>query len=98
MIWLLILSVLAGFGVLCLLWTFLGFLLPGQKGLSMVYVCRGEPVDALLRRYRWLQDMGLIRGRLILVDAGIPEDQKKLLVERMNIEICTREQLADRVG
>ena len=95
---LLILSVLAACGVLSLLWAFLGFLLPGQKGFAMIYTCHGEPIDALLRRCRWLQDMGIVRGRLIIVDDGMTEMQKDLLAEKPNIEICTREQLADRVG
>lgn len=98
MIVLLTLSILAAFGVLCALWAFLGCFLPGQKGISAVYVCRGEPIDALLRRHRWLRDMGLVRGHLILVDEGMTEQQLRLLEGKQGIEICTREQLSDRVG
>lgn len=95
---LLILCVLAACGVLSLLWAFLGVFLPGQRGLEMIYTCRGEPIDALLRRCRWLQDMGLVRGKLIIVDDGMTEQQKDLLAEKPNVEICAREQLAERVG
>ena len=95
---LLILSILAAFGVLSVLWVFLGWLLPGQKGVTAVYVCRGEEIEALLRRYRWLRDVGILRGRLVLVDEGMTEQQHRLLEGKHGIEICTREQLADRVG
>ena len=95
---LLILSILAVFGVLCVLWVFLGWLLPGQKGVSTVYVCRGEEIDALLRRHRWLRDMGIIRSRLIIVDEGMTEQQRRLLDGKHGIEICAREQIADRIG
>lgn len=95
---LVILSVLAAFGVLCVLWAFLGWLLPGQRGVSMVYVCRGEEIEALLRRYRWLRDMGLVRGKLLIVDEGMTEQQHRLLEGKHAIEICTRAQIVDRVG
>ena len=94
----LILSVLAAFGVLCVLWTFLGFLLPGQKGTFMVYPCRGENLDALIRRYRWLRDLGLIRCPLLLVDQGMTEQQREALEGKYGIEICRPEQLPDRLG
>lgn len=95
---LVILSVLAAFGVLCVLWAFLGWMLPGQKGVTMVYVCRGENVEAVLRRYRWLRDMGLVHERLLIVDEGMTEQQKRILEGKHGIEICTRAQAADRVG
>ena len=96
MLILLILSILAACGVLSILWVFLGWLLPGQRRLFAVYVCRGEEIDALLRRYRWLRDMGVIRGRLLIVDEGMTEQQKQWTEKHM-VEICTREELADRV-
>ena len=94
---LVILSVLAAFGVICVLWAFLGWLIPEQRGMSMVYVCRGESIEALLRRYRWLRDMGLVRGKLLIVDEGMPEQQRRILEGKHGIEICTRAQLTDRV-
>lgn len=93
-----ILSVLAAFGVLCVLWTFFGFLLPGQKGTYMVYTCRGENLDALIRRCRWLRDLGLIRSPLLIVDRGMTEEQLQALDGKYGIEICRPEELADRIG
>lgn len=95
---LVILSIPAAFGILCVLWVCLGWLLPGQKGACTVCVCRGQEIDALLRRHRWLRDLGLLRYTLILVDEGMTEQQRKVLEGKHGIEICTREQLADRVG
>lgn len=92
-----ILSVFAAFGVLCALWACLGFLLPGQKGVAMVYYCRGESLDALIRRWRWLRDLGLVRCRLILVDGGLTEEQKQMLANRQGIEICDPAQLPERI-
>ena len=43
-----VLVIFAAFGLLCALWVCFGFLLPGQKGVVMVYRCRGESVDALV--------------------------------------------------
>lgn len=97
MIVMVILSVFAAFGLLCVLWVCLGFLLPGQQGVHPVLVCYGQSVDAALRRHRWLRDIGISRGPLILVDAGMPEDQRQMLENRPDIEICTPAQLYSRV-
>lgn len=83
-----VLVILAAFGLLCALWVCLGFLLPGQKGVVMVYRCRGESVDALVRRYRWLRDVGLIRCPLIIIDDGMSDKQRKLLENRPGVRVC----------
>ena len=83
-----VICVFAAFGVLCALWACLGFLLPGQKGAVTVYCCHGQRVDALIRRQQWLRDMGLVSGRLIIVDCGITEQQRKLLAQKSWIGIC----------
>ena len=90
-------TVSAAFGLLCALWACLGFLLPGQKGTVMVYYCRGESLDALIRRHRWLRDMGLLSCRLIIVDGGMTEQQRQLLENKQGIEICDGQSLLGRI-
>ncbi len=98
MLGLVILCVFAAFGVLCVLWVLLGCLLPRYCGTAMVCACHGEDPDGLIRRHRWLRDLGLIHCPLILVDCGMTEQQKHLLEGRHGIEICTPEELSQRVG
>ena len=88
-----VLVVLAAFGLLCALWACLGFLLPGQSGVVMVYRCRGESVDALVRRYRWMRDLGLIRCPLLIVDEGMSPQQRKFLENRPGIRVCDMAEL-----
>lgn len=92
-----VITVLAAFGLLCALWVCLGFLLPGQKGVVMVYYCRGENPEAVIRRHRWLGDLGLIRCGLIIVDGGMTEQQRKMLTNRHGIEICDPADLIGRI-
>ena len=92
-----VITVLAAFGLLCALWACFGFLLPGQKGVTMVYYCRGERLDALIRRHRWLRDMGLLSCRLIIVDGGMTEQQRQLLANKQGVEICDRQSLLSRI-
>ena len=56
---------LAAFGLLSLLWTMLGWLLPSGKGCAVV--CFGCPDEGIRARYRWLKGMGFFAGPLIAV-------------------------------
>jgi len=94
---LIVLAVLGAFGLLCALWVLFGFLLPGQRGAAAVLVCRGEAAeDAVLRRYLWLYNTGLVRCPLFLVDCGLTGLQRKQL-ERYPITVCTAEELQDQL-
>ena len=57
---------LASFGRFCVLWTVFGWLLSGGRG---TVICLGDPAGAALlaRRLRLLRDLGLFRGRLVLL-------------------------------
>ena len=90
-------TVFAAFGLLCALWACLGFLLPGQKGAVMVYYCRGESVDALIRRHRWLRDMGFLSCRLMIVDGGMTEQQRQMLANQQGVEVCDSQSLLSRI-
>ena len=94
-----VLTVLAAFGVLSVLWALFGFLLPGQRGTAMVYLWR-EPgkAEQALRNYGWLRDWGLIHGPLLVIDCGMTEEERaRLLKGRQGVEICTLEELPTRL-
>lgn len=97
-IWI-ILIVLAAFGLLCALWAVFGALLPGQRGAAMVCICRGAAEEEqTVRHCAWLRDLGLFRGPLLLVDAGMPPEARSRLGQvRQDVEICTLEALASRL-
>lgn len=94
-----VLAVLAAFGVLSVMWALFGFLLPGQRGTVMVYMCQGsEETEPVLRHYGWLRDMGFIRCPLLLVECGITEAERtRLLSLRQDVEICTMEELPSKL-
>lgn len=99
MVTMIILAVLAAFGVLSVLWALLGFLLPGQRGTAMVYLWRdyGEGEQAL-RHFGWLRDLGLLRCPLLLIDCGMTEEERaRVLTNRPGVEICTLEELPSRL-
>lgn len=92
-----VLAVLGAFGLLCALWVLFGFLLPGQRGAAAVMLCHGEAgEEAVLRRYVWLYNTGLIRCPLLLVDCGLTEEERVRLA-RYPIILCTQEQLQDQL-
>lgn len=92
-----VLTVLGAFGLLCALWVLFGFLLPGQRGAAVVFLCRGEAgEDAVLRRYQWLYNAGLVRCPLILVDCGLSQKERARL-EKAFILLCTPEELQDKL-
>ena len=92
-----VLGVLAAFGALCALWALFGILLPRQCGAVTVCLCRGDGAEEhLIRRHRWLRDMGLIRDPLILLDGGLSEDEKRRLT-RQGLTLCDMVELSARL-
>lgn len=78
-----VLTALAAFGALCAVWACFGWLLPGMEGAVTVCFCRTAPqAEAAVRRYRWLRGLGLLKGPMILVDAGAePEELRHIQSE-----------------
>lgn len=94
---LIILTVLGAYGLLCVLWVLFGFLLPGQRGAAAVLLCRGQAEEeAVIRRYLWLYNTGIIRCPLLLVDCGLSESQRTRL-EKHSIILCTPQELQDQL-
>lgn len=91
------LTVLGAFGLLCVLWVLFGFLLPGQRGAAAVLMCHGEAAEeAVMRRYLWLYNTGLVRCPLLLVDCGLaPEERTRL--EHFPLILCTPEELKNKL-
>lgn len=88
---------LAAFGTLSVLWALFGFLLPGQRDGAMVYLCRGRE-EAVIRRYAWLRDLGILHCPLILVDCALPEEERlRLIGNRHGVEFCGLEELTARL-
>ena len=99
MVWYLCMGVLAAFGALCALWACFGFLLPGGAGGAVVCMCRpGGRELALVRRCRWLRELGLLRSPVLLVDCGLePWEREALAQMGRGVEICGLEELPARL-
>ncbi len=90
-----VICVLAGFGLLSLLWALFGFLLPGHRDMAVICVdCRGRE-EAVVRHYGFLRGLGLIRGPLVLIDRGLTEAEKHCLLGMSpDVRIVTWEEFA----
>ena len=62
-----VIGTLAAFGMLCALWVLLGIFLPGSENTITYCLCTKENAIYIRRRWRWLKDLGLIRGRIIIL-------------------------------
>ena len=94
---LIVLAIFGAFGLLCAVWVLFGFLLPGQRGAAAVLLCRGEPAEeAVLRRYLWLYNTGLVRCPLLAVDCGL-KDGQRIWLSQYPITLCTPEELQNQL-
>ncbi len=85
-----ILGALAAFGALCAIWALWGMLLPGARGGVMVCLCCRGGEEALVRRYRWLVDCGLLRCPLVLLESSLePEKQQAIMQMCESIRFMT---------
>lgn len=80
MFWYVIIGFFAAFGVLCACWTLLGLLLPVKAGCCMTLQCPPQQELAILRRLCWLQEMGLLRVRLTILNSSLSDRQKHMIV------------------
>lgn len=93
MIWNVLLCVLAAWGILCGAWAALGWLLPGSAGAILVIHCPGKDPSPVAARCRWLLELGLLRGKLIVTGDPIP----MLPPFWRDIETCSLEELPARL-
>ena len=94
---LILLGVLAAYGLLCALWTVFGLWFSGARGWAAV-CCAGPEQTGALRRCRWLRSWGLLRGPILLVSPQkAPQLPAALARETENVEFCTLEALPARL-
>lgn len=86
MLWYVLFGAFGAFGLLCAIWTIFGYLLlPMGRGSAMVIQCGagdGGAVEELLRYYGWLRGMGLYKGKLLVLDAGMTKEERAALEQR----------------
>ena len=87
------LGALAAFGALCAVWLLVSVWLPGDRDGIMIYCWRSSAAGrgfALRWRLQW--DLGLIPGKLAVVDLGLTEEDKVFLARwGRNVEIWETE-------
>ena len=84
---------LAAFGALCALWMLVGTRLPGDRAGLMIYCWHSSAVGrGFVIRWRLQWDLGLLRGRLAVIDLGMTEEDRAFLNRwGRNTEIWERE-------
>lgn len=88
-----ILGVFAAVGVLFVLWMLLGYFLPGHRQSTVAIQCRDRDVPAVLRRYRWLHELGLVGSSLVILDCTLCEETRQRLVQTyVGVAFLTSEQ------
>ena len=70
----------AGTGVLCLLWLGAGAFLPWCEKEQIAIFCPVGRERSLLRRYRWLRELGFVRCRLVLLNSKLSVQQQEELM------------------
>ncbi len=75
MVFYVIIGAFGAFGALCALWILLGAYLTDAFGGKLVLHLAPGKIPAALHRYRWLRELGLIRGKLVIVTTSPPKTQ-----------------------
>jgi len=92
MMWYVLLGMLAAFGLICLLWTVFGLLLPGSRRCTLVLLCDPKEEAALLRRLLWLREMGLLRCGILLSGREFSLQQRRHIQRKyLSVEFCDPE-------
>ena len=88
-----LLGALAAFGALCAAWLLLALRLPGDREGLMIYCWRRSAAGrGFVIRWRLQWDLGLVRGRLAVVDLGLTEEDRVFLARwGRNVEIWKTE-------
>ena len=94
MIWYVCIGFLAAFGALCALWVSLGAGLTGAACGRIVLQPDPGREGAAVRRWLWLRELGLVKGRLTVISAQ-PLDWAK---QYPTVEFLTPEQFLSRLA
>ena len=96
--YMIVLCVLAAFGLTCTGWALFGWCFGSDKGCILLGLGRGKAWSRLLTRYRFLHRFGLLRCPLILVGSPLsPQARDALRHTHPEIEFCTLEELPARL-
>lgn len=96
-----LLGALAAFGTLCALWLVLGTMLPGDRAGLMIYCWRSSAAGrGFVLRWRAQWELGLLRGRLAVIDQGLTKEDRLFLARwGRNVEIWeTETEYGKRIG
>jgi len=83
-----VLGTLAAFGLVSLLWTLCGWLLPGAEGCAVVFYQTPEP--EIFTRFQWLRSLGFLNCPVIVLG-----NSEKMRLDEM--EFCMEEELLLRL-
>jgi hypothetical protein len=90
-LWYVLFGAFGAFGLLCALWTVFGYLLfPMGRGSALVIQCGAgdsAKVEEALRYFSWLRGMGLYKGRLLVLDAGMTKEERAALESRKDFAL-----------
>ncbi len=96
MIWYAILAVLAAYGLICALWSAVGWLLSGGRTVAVCFCESEKQVWLGRRRCRFLRDTGLVcRAIVVAAPEVIPPELARVTEET---EFCSPEELISRLG
>lgn len=88
-----IMGVFAAVGVLFLLWLLLGACLTGCRRTTVAIYCREQDLLALLRRYRWLRELGLVHTSLVILDSALCREARQSITQTYpGVTFCTTQQ------
>lgn len=76
-----IIGFFAAVGFLFLLWLLYGACVPKNSAEVVTVLCQSGRERQLLRRYRWLRDLGLIRSPIVLVGSDLSAQEQSELVQ-----------------
>ena len=80
----------AAFGIISLIWTLVGWLLPDGKGAAVV--CWEQPDEGMLSRWLWLRNSGMMKIPMVVVTRDLSDPW-----ESCDIELCSPEALLSRL-
>ena len=101
MLGLILLGCLAAFGALCGLWLLVGMWIPGDRAGLTIYCWRDSTAGrGFVVRWRTQWELGLLQGRLLIIDLGITADDRQFLTRwGKNLEILeTEREHGERIG
>ena len=90
MAWFIILGTLAAFGLWCCIYCWAGLFLSDDRPRLVCLLPEGHHPDGVIARYRFLKDLGLVQGPLLILG---PEEE----YAGADIEFCTVQEFAARL-